>query len=72
MRTPQVKPLPGMTPLGVLNPLSQDEAEIARRLAAAPLKAARSQEPCDVGLFSDAAQQADLVDMATSLARVPR
>jgi len=39
-------------------------AELARRRAAAPLKPATAQRPCDVGLFSDQAAQVDLVDLA--------
>ncbi len=63
-RTPQIPPLSAMTPLGITRPLAVDEAEIARRLAAAPLKAKIWQQPCDVGLFSDTAKQTDLVDLA--------
>lgn len=37
---------------------------LLNRKAAAPLKPAKPQEPCDVGLFSDDAAQLDLVDMA--------
>lgn len=37
---------------------------LAKRKAAEPLKPKRPQEPCDLGLFGDAAAQLDLVDMA--------
>ena len=73
MKTPQIPPLAGMTPLGVkpsnvvpfprmLQPVSRDEIEIARRKTAAPLKPKTAQKPLDSGLFSDDATQADLVD----------
>lgn len=55
-------------------PLAQRQACLAqthpdiggtlRRRAAAPLQPRQPQQPCDVGLFSDAAQQLDLVDYA--------
>ncbi len=48
----------------LLNALSKDQAELARRQAAAPIKPPVPQKPCDVGLFSDAALQLDIVDMA--------
>ena len=48
----------------LLNPIAADEAELARRQAAAPLKPRAEQAACDVGLFSDSAQQVDLVDLA--------
>lgn len=41
-----------------------DIAGTLRRRAAAPLKPAKPQAPCDVGLFSDDARQIDLVDYA--------
>lgn len=41
-----------------------DQAEIARRKAAMPLKPTKPQAACDHGLFSDEAAQSDLVDMA--------
>lgn len=63
MKTPQIAPLAGCTPLG-LRPIAQDQAELAKRKAAAPLKPAKPQAACDVGLFSDDAAQSDLVDMA--------
>jgi predicted RNA methylase len=40
------------------------KAEHAARLAAAPLRPRKAQAACDLGLFSDDARQADLVDMA--------
>ena len=40
-------------------------AELVRLKASAPMRAARPQLPADVGLFSDDALQADLVDMLT-------
>ncbi len=40
------------------------QRELARRLAAAPLRARADQKPCDAGLFSDAALQSDLVEQA--------
>jgi len=78
MKTPQVPAMPGMAPLGVRRPatgehsiglgvansLDQDRAELARRKAAAPLKPKAPQSACALGLFSDAAAQTDLVDMA--------
>jgi hypothetical protein len=38
-------------------------AELARLKAAAPLRPAKPQKPCDVGLFSDEADQMDLIEM---------
>lgn len=38
-------------------------AHIARNHAAAPLRPRKPQKPCDVGLFSDDANQLDLVEM---------
>lgn len=38
-------------------------AHIARNRSAAPLRPRKPQKPCDVGLFSDAADQLDLVEM---------
>jgi hypothetical protein len=40
------------------------KAEHAARLAAAPLRPRKAQAACDLGLFSDDARQADLVDLA--------
>lgn len=36
---------------------------IARSRSAAPMKPRKLQKPCDVGLFSDEADQLDLVEM---------
>lgn len=52
-----------MTPLGLTNSLQQDQATIARRKANAPLLATKQQQACDVGLFSDLADQMDLIEM---------
>jgi hypothetical protein len=41
-----------------------EPGELLRRRAAAPLRPAVDQRPCDVGLFSDERDQADLVDLA--------
>jgi hypothetical protein len=41
-----------------------DLAGLARRLAGAPLRPAKPQAACDLGLFGDESSQADLVDMA--------
>ena len=38
-------------------------AGLARQLAAAPLKPRKPQAPCDVGLFSDEADQLDLASL---------
>lgn len=40
-----------------------DQAGLAKRLAAAPMRPRKPQSPCDVGLFSDEADQIDLVEM---------
>lgn len=42
---------------------SADIAGLLRLKAAAPIKPAKPQKPCDVGLFSDDADQLDLVEM---------
>ena len=60
MKTPQIPALPGMTPLGLTNSLSQDQATIAQRKANAPLKPRKEQLPPDIGLFSDDSLQRDL------------
>jgi hypothetical protein len=62
--TPQIATLAGMTPLGITRPLQADQAEIARRKTAAPLRPKIAQKPLDFGLFSDDASQTDLVDLA--------
>jgi len=54
------------TPAGaqsVLPGAERKPAELARRLAAGPLKPAAEQKPCDVGLFSDDAKQLDLLQL---------
>jgi hypothetical protein len=38
-------------------------ADLAKRLAQAPLQPAKEQKPCDLGLFSDDAKQVDLIDI---------
>jgi hypothetical protein len=38
-------------------------AALTRLKAAAPLRPAKPQKPCDVGLFSDDADQIDLIEM---------
>jgi hypothetical protein len=38
---------------------------LLRLKAAAPIKPAKPQKPCDVGLFSDEADQLDLVSFFT-------
>jgi hypothetical protein len=43
---------------------ARDQAEIARRKAAAPLLASKPQQAADFGLFGDSAAQTDLVDMS--------
>jgi hypothetical protein len=63
MKTPQLPPLAGMTPLGLTNALSRDQAALAQRKANSPLMAPKPQIPCDHGLFSDERDQLDLADM---------
>lgn len=46
-----------------LNPLSQDQRVVAERQWAKPKLAPKPQQPCDHGLFSDDANQLDLVEM---------
>lgn len=41
-----------------------DPAGLARKLAREPMRPAKPQSACDVGLFSDERDQADLVDRA--------
>lgn len=48
----------------VLPGCSTDGRGHVLRLASAPLKPAKPQQPCDLGLFSDQAGQSDLVDFA--------
>jgi hypothetical protein len=40
-----------------------DMAGMLRRKAEAPILAPKPQKPCDIGLFSDEADQLDLVEM---------
>lgn len=40
-----------------------DVAGMLRYKAAAPIRPRKPQQPCDVGLFSDQANQLDLVEM---------
>ncbi len=40
-----------------------DPAALARKLAGEPLRATKPQAPCDIGLFSDEADQLDLVSL---------
>lgn len=42
---------------------SPDIGGLLRLKAAAPIKAAKPQKACDIGLFSDEADQLDLVEM---------
>jgi hypothetical protein len=46
--------LPGTAP---------DVGGLLRQKAAAPIKPAKPQQPCDIGLFSDDANQLDLCEM---------
>lgn len=43
--------------------LEQDIAGLLRIKAAAPIKPRKPQSACDIGLFSDEADQLDLVEM---------
>lgn len=59
-------PFPGRSNLPGQLELPQTEeraADLAQRQAAAPMLPDKAQKPCDIGLFSDAAAQTDLVDM---------
>ena len=42
---------------------SPDTAGLVRLKMAAPIKPAKPQSPCDIGLFSDDAAQLDLCEM---------
>ena len=46
-----------------LNRLATDQRTVAERQWAKPKLAPKPQQPCDVGLFSDDANQLDLVEM---------
>jgi hypothetical protein len=39
------------------------DATMARRAATKPLRASVPQQPCDIGLFSDDATQAEMLDL---------
>jgi hypothetical protein len=43
-----------------LNPIAADQKTVAERKWQAGRKPAKPQKPCDIGLFSDDALQADL------------
>ena len=43
--------------------MSPDVGGLLRQKAAAPIKPRKPQVPCDIGLFSDDADQLDLVEM---------
>lgn len=45
------------------NPFPSDVSGLLRQKAAAPIKPRKPQEPCDIGLFSDEADQLDLCEM---------
>jgi hypothetical protein len=45
------------------NPFPSDIKGLLRLKAAAPIKPAKPQKACDHGLFSDEADQLDLVEM---------
>ncbi len=47
----------------LLNPRATDEKTVAERKWLAPIKPAKAQQPCDIGLFSDDHLQLDLVEM---------
>ncbi len=42
---------------------SADEKTVAERQWCAGLKPPKEQKPCDIGLFSDEADQTDLIEM---------
>ncbi len=61
MKTPQIAPMAGMTPLGLKMPAkATDEKTIADRKWSAPLKPKAEQKACDLGLFSDDSKQSEL------------
>jgi hypothetical protein len=63
MKTPQVPPMPGMSPLGFKLPKrSHDEKTVAERQWRKPLQPAAVQQSCDFGLFGDGHKQTDLID----------
>ena len=56
--------LPGQLTMRILNAdLREDQAELAQRYADQPLRPAKPQLPADHGLFSDEANQLDLIEM---------
>jgi hypothetical protein len=48
---------------GLLNAKRRDEAEYVQRLANAPMRPKKPQAQIDIGLFSDEANQLDLIEM---------
>jgi hypothetical protein len=63
MKTPQVPPMPGMSPLGLrINPKNVDEKTVAERQWRKPLLPGAAQQSCDFGLFGDGHKQTDLID----------
>jgi hypothetical protein len=46
----------------LVNPIAADQKTVAERKWTAPLKPAAEQKPCE-GLFGDAANQTDLLDL---------
>ena len=67
MKTPQIKPMAGMAPLGFMSPVARDQAALAQRKANAPLRPTVAQASMDVGLFGDDARQSDLIDAVRAL-----
>jgi hypothetical protein len=51
MKTPQIKAMPGMAPLGFMSSVARDQAALAQRKANAPLRPTVAQASMDVGLF---------------------
>jgi hypothetical protein len=61
IKTPQIAPMAGMTPLGLRLPAkSTDEKTVAERKWRDGLKPNKPQAACDVGLFSDDSKQDEL------------
>jgi hypothetical protein len=56
--------LPGQLELAGCEPSTRD---MLQRRSEAPLRAGKRQSACDIGLFSDAADQLDLVEMFMDL-----
>lgn len=52
--------LPGQIDLPQTGP---DVRSLTQAKASAPMKPAKPQAPCDIGLFSDDADQMDLIEM---------